>query len=183
MLSRVVAGMLLASLITPTPAFAGKTFSFGEDKSVSIDLGIRASFTDAENATPNGITHSSDFNFDSVRFGSSVSLNQYIKGRLSVQKDPNDKVRVLDAYLQLEFLDQFNIRAGHVLPLSDRANLDGAYYLNTWAYPGMVSQYPARFLGYDNGGLVWGKLFDKRVFGAAHAIRWLASRCADACRI
>jgi hypothetical protein len=33
----------------------------------------------------------------------------------------------------------------------------------------MVSQYPAKFLGYDNGGIVWGRLFDKRLTYSAGA--------------
>lgn len=154
---------ILIALLTSANAHAAKTFSFGEDQSVSVDLGIRASYTNADIPSSSGISRSSDFNFDSIRLGSSVSLNKYLKGRLSVQKDPDDYVRVLDAYVQLEFLDALNIWAGRILPPSDRANLDGSYYLNTWSYPGKVSQYPARFLGYDNGGVVWGRLFDKHL--------------------
>ncbi len=153
----------MSALLTSANAYAAKTFNFGEDKSVSIDLGIRYSYTNMETVSPDGISHSSDFNFDSVRLGGSVSLNKYLKGRLSIQQDAGGYVRVLDAYVQLEFLDEFNIWAGRILPPSDRANLDGAYYLNTWSYPGKVSQYPARFLGYDNGGMAWGRLFDKHL--------------------
>ena len=156
-------GVILAALLNSASAYAAKTVSFGEDKSLSIDLGVRTSYTNSEVASSNGISHTSDFNFDSIRLGSSATFNKYIKGRLSIQKDPNDFIRVMDAYVQLEFLDEFNIWAGRILPPSDRANLDGAYYLNTWSYPGMVSQYPAKFLGYDNGGVVWGRLFDKHL--------------------
>jgi hypothetical protein len=165
----VVMGVILISFLTSANAYAAKIFSFGEDRSVSIDLGLRTSYTNADISTPDGISHSSDFNFDSILLGSSASFNKYIKGRLSIQKDSNDFVRVKDAYVQLEFLDEFNVWAGRILPPSDRANLDGPYYLNTWSYPGMVSQYPAKFLGYDNGGLVWGRLFDKRLTYSAGA--------------
>lgn len=149
--------------LSATAAHAGATISFGEDKSVSVGLGLRTSFTSAEDGSPSGTSRSSDFELDSIRLYVNASLNKYIKGTFNTEKDADDNVKVLDAYAQFEFMDEFNVWAGRMLPPSDRANLDGPYYLNAWAYPGVVSQYPAKFAGRDNGVTVWGKLADKMI--------------------
>jgi hypothetical protein len=66
-------------------------------------------------------------------------------------------VRVMDAIAQFELSDTFNIWLGRMLPPSDRANLDGPFYISAWAYPGVVSNYPNLAVGRDNGALIWGK--------------------------
>ncbi|RTL49822.1 MAG: porin [Rhodocyclaceae bacterium] len=142
-------------------AHAGGTISFGEDKSVSIGLGMRASYSSVENGAPNGTSRSSDFNLDSIRLYTSASLNKIVKGTFNTEKTADNSVQVLDAIARFEFSDGFNVWMGRMLPPSDRANLDGPYYLNTWSYP-MVSQYPAKFAGRDDGLTVWGKLPDKK---------------------
>jgi hypothetical protein len=63
----------------------------------------------------------------------------------------------MDGFTEFAFNDNFNVRAGRVIPPSDRSNLDGPYYLNAWQFPGVVSQYPSLAIGRDNGMLVWGK--------------------------
>jgi hypothetical protein len=58
---------------------------------------------------------------------------------------------------------------GRHLPPSDRANLDGPYFLSTWDYPGLVSRYPAIFAGRDNGVALSGQVREgkfKYAFGA-----------------
>lgn len=159
----VIAAVAAVCLVTAMSAQAGGTISFGEDKSISVGLGLRTSYTSAEDASPSGTSRSSDFNLDSVRLYVNASLNKHIKGTFNTEKTSDDSIKVLDAYAQFEFMDEINVWAGRMLPPSDRANLDGPYYLNAWSYPGLVSQYPAKFAGRDNGVNVWGKLFDKRL--------------------
>lgn len=149
--------------LSATAAHAGATISFGEDKSISVGLGLRTSYTSAEDGSPSGTSRSSDFELDSVRLYVNASLNKYIKGTFNTEKNADESIKVLDAYAQFEIMDEFNVWAGRMLPPSDRANLDGPYYLNAWSYPGVVSQYPAKFAGRDNGVTVWGKLADKLV--------------------
>ena len=64
---------------------------------------------------------------------------------------------MLDAYAQFEFMEDFNVWFGRMLPPSDRANLAGPYFASAWGYPGVASQYPAVFAGRDNGVTLWGK--------------------------
>ena len=56
--------------------------------------------------------------------------------------------------------DAFNVWLGRLLPPSDRANLDGPFYLLNLDFP-FVSAFPAIFAGRDDGGAIWGELLDK----------------------
>jgi hypothetical protein len=154
---------LTAATIAPlTSAHAGATVSFGDDKSISLGLGLRTSFSAIEDGAPDGKSRSSDFALNSIRIYASGSLNKYIKATFNTEKDGADNVHVLDAYAQFEFMPEFNVWVGRMLPPSDRANLDGPYYENAWDYPD-VSAYPAKFAGRDDGITVWGKVFDKKL--------------------
>jgi len=157
-----VAAASLAGCLLSTPASAGGTITFGEDKSVSVGLGLRSSVSSVEGGAANG-TRAENISLDSVRIYMGGSLNKYIKGTFNTEVDGDGDVNLLDAYAQFEFADEINFWVGRMLPPSDRANLDGPYYLNTWQYPGVVSQYPAKFAGRDDGATVWGKLIDKKL--------------------
>ncbi|MDZ5649749.1 porin [Nitrospirillum sp. BR 11828] len=158
------AGLLATALVVPAAgaAWAGETIADG-DKSITVGLGLRASFTSVEDGAPDGKSRSADFNLDSVRLYISGQLTPIIKATFNTERDSNGHVEVLDGYAQLEPMDGVNLWVGRMLPPSDRANLDGPYYLSTWNYPGTVSQYPAKFAGRDDGATVWGKLFDKKL--------------------
>jgi hypothetical protein len=144
-------------------AIAGGTISFGEDKSISVGFGIRTSYTSISDGAPNGSSRSSDFSTDSIRLYTSASLNKYIKGTFNTERKSDGTIQLMDAYMQFEMMPEFNIWAGRMLPPSDRANLDGPYYLLAWAYPGVVSGYPSIAVGRDDGLLAWGKVMDKKL--------------------
>jgi hypothetical protein len=140
-------------------AQAGATINFGDDnsESLSIGLGLRASFDDVQDGAPDGKSASNTFDLDSVRLYINASLNSWIKATLNTERT-SDSVNVLDGYARFEPLREFNIWIGRMLPPSDRSNLDGPYYLSSWLYPGVVSQYPSKFDGRDDGATIWGKL-------------------------
>jgi hypothetical protein len=167
--SVIIATTLVASNIVMSNANAGGTITFGEDKSVTVGLGMRSSFSSVEDAASNGSSRSHDFALDSMRLYMNASLNKYIKGTFNTEKKSDESVGVIDAIAQFEFMPEFNIWAGRMLPGSDRANLDGPYYLLAWDYPGIVSRYPSKTTGRDDGVAVWGKVFDEKLiynFGA-----------------
>jgi len=145
-------------------AFAGATVTFGDDnsESISVGLGLRTSYDDIQDGAPDGKSGSNNFELDSVRLYVNASLNSWIKATLNTERDSNGDVAVLDGYARFEPLPYFNIWVGRMLPPSDRSNLDGPYYLSSWLYPGVVSQYPSKFDGRDDGATVWGKLFDNK---------------------
>ncbi|MFL9710031.1 porin [Methylobacillus sp. Pita1] len=147
---------------------AAGTITFGEDKSISIGLGIRTAFTSTEDAAPNGSSRSKDFDVDDARIYINASFNKYIKATFNTFTTTNDgsgkdDISTLDAYLQFEFMDEFNVWVGQLLPPTDRANLDGPFFLNAWSYPGVVSRYQNKFVGRDIGVTLWGKLLDKHL--------------------
>lgn len=162
--------LALAGTLASAQALAGATVSFGPDKSISIGLGLRASLTHTEDGAPSG-NDDLDINLDSMRLYLGGSLNKYVKATFNTEKDANDDIKLLDAIARFEFDDRLNVWVGRMLPPSDRANLDGPYYLSAWYYPGVVSQYPAKFAGRDNGLTVWGRLADKKLTYALGAFR------------
>lgn len=159
-LSAAVCGALMMSSM---PAFAGATISMGDEASVTVGFGLRTSFTSAKDGSPDGDSRSSDFELDSIRLYTSAQLNKYIKATFNTEKQGDGSMQVIDAIAQFEFMDEFNIWAGQMLPPSDRSNLDGPYYMLAWNYPGLVSNYPNYAVGRDKGVLAWGKVFDKKL--------------------
>jgi len=152
----------VAGLAPLSAANAAGTMKIGDEGSISVGLGLRGSFTSDDDGAPDG-GRSTDFNLDSARLYVNASLNKVIGATFNTEIDGNDNIKLLDGYARFEFSDGFNLWAGRMLPPSDRSNLDGPYYLSSWSYPGVVSQYPAKFAGRDDGVTIWGKLLDKRL--------------------
>ncbi|HEY3300923.1 MAG TPA: porin [Methylophilaceae bacterium] len=161
--SVVLCALAAATTVPALTANAGGTISFGEDKSVSIGLGMRSSFTNSTNDGTTDGSRKNDFALDSMRLYMNGSLSKYIKATFNTEKKSDESVGVIDAIAQFEFMPEFNIWAGRMLPGSDRANLDGPYYLLAWAYPGIVSRYPSKTTGRDDGVAVWGKVLDSKL--------------------
>jgi hypothetical protein len=151
-----------------TAAQAGETFTFGDGQSISVGMGLRASGTYDNNGAPSGGS-STDFSLDSVRLYLNGQVTKTIGATFNVERDANGDIKVLDGYARFEPRSEFNIWLGRMLPPSDRSNLDGPYYLSSYNYPGVVSQYPAKFDGRDDGVTVWGKVFGKRLTYAVGA--------------
>ncbi len=159
----LLCAVAVALALPAVTANAGGTISFGEDKSISVGLGIRTSFTNDSAGGATGSSSRNDFALDSMRLYMNGSLNKYIKATFNTEKKADESVGVIDAIAQFEFMPEFNIWAGRMLPPSDRANLDGPYYLLAWEYPGVVSRYPSKTTGRDDGVSIWGKLMDGKV--------------------
>jgi hypothetical protein len=153
---------VLALLSGAGAAHAGATMKFGDESSISVGLGMRGSFTSSEHGASDG-SRSEDFNLDSVRLYVNGNLTKSIGATFNTERDADGDIKLLDGYMRYEPMDEFNIWAGRHLPPSDRANLDGPNYLSSWNYPGLVSQYPAKFAGRDDGVTIWGKVFEKKL--------------------
>ena len=142
------------------------TIDLGGDASFSIGAGMRISMQSVENAAPSGTDDSADFVVESTRVYLSGRIMKTLGATLNFERDGGgntpDGLRVMDAYVQYEPMPEFNLWAGRLLPASDRANLDGPYYLGVWDYP-MVSQYPNLAVGRDNGVQAWGKLMGDKL--------------------
>jgi hypothetical protein len=91
-------------------------------------------------------------NLDSVRLYVNTLLHKDFQVEFNTEYvAPVSDLRVLDAVVKYAPSEYFNVWMGRHLPPSDRANLDGPYFLSTFDYPGLVSRYPAIFAGRDNG--------------------------------
>lgn len=166
-LSSVARNVLLAcTLGSAALAHAGGTISLGDDKSISLGLGLKTSYTSTENAAPDG-SRSSDFNVDSARLYISASLNKYVKATLNTEKDGSDNVKILDAFGAVNFMPEFNVQFGRTIVPSDRANLSGGYFLPAWDFAGVGSKAFSKFASRDDGVLAWGKLMGSKVVYSA----------------
>jgi hypothetical protein len=124
------------------------------DVKLDIGLGLRSDFTfDPDREAPQD-SPVYTVGYD-LRPYISGQVNRYIKFEGNLDSAAND-IRVLDAVLKFEFGDYVNFWLGHFLPPSDRANLSGPYYRNTWNGPN-VHAYVNEFAGRDDGIAYWGQ--------------------------
>ena len=171
--NHLVAALVAGIMLPAMNAQAGGTITFGEDKSVSVGLGLRGSFSSVENGAPNGTSDSQNFSLDSARIYLSGSLNKYIKGMLNTEKDiAGQGFQAIDANVQIQITPELTIWAGRFLSPSDRANLAGPYYsLGGGYWSGIASRYGFNggYIGRDDGVAVVGSLLDGKLsysFGA-----------------
>lgn len=174
-LRRTPALLATAAMLASPAAFAGATIKVGDDASVTIGGGIRVSFTSVEDGSPSGTSRGNDFNLENARLYVSGRIDKVFGATFNteIHRDAagnEDGICVMDAYLQYEPSPLFNVWAGRMLPPSDRANLDGPFYLTQWDYP-LVSQYPNLAVGRDNGVTVWGKPLDGKLTYAVGAFQ------------
>lgn len=167
---KFVAGFaVLAGLAGATAGHADQTFDMGNDKSLSIGFGLRSSFTTLQGGAPNGTSSSKSFNIDDTRLYITGHLNKMVSGTFNTERDAAGNIVLMDGFTEFAFSDDFNVRAGRLIPPTDRSNLDGPFYLNVWQFPGVVSQYPNLAIGRDNGMLAWGKPMGGKVVYSAGA--------------
>ena len=163
----LLAATASASLLAADAASAGAKFSIDDTHWLSVGAGLRTSFSSVEDAAPDD-GRSNDFTVDSVRLYLNAQIHQYVLLEFNTERydtGDDDDIRMLDAIAKFTFAPEFNIWAGRHLPPSDRANLDGPYYLNAWTFP-IAQAYPAIFAGRDEGVSVNGSI-DGGVFGYA----------------
>lgn len=67
-------------------------------------------------------------------------------------------LRILDAVIKLELDELVNFWVGRFLPPSDRANLSGPYFQNSWNYPVQANLFPAIHSGRHDGVAYWGQV-------------------------
>ena len=136
---------LVAGMASTVPtAYAGGTIKADEDKWISIGMGIRGRFSAQENASNDGSTYSNDFFIDNARIYINGQLHKYIKftfntecfncnvGGGAGQFGGNSNIGLLDAILKIEYTEKFNIWAGRTLVPSERGELNGPYYHQTY---------------------------------------------------
>src|ERR1700722_8182320 len=148
----------------------GWTFHFAPDRWCNIDPQIRTSINSVSPDTePKGGNY---FAVDNLRLLFTGQVTQVIGFELNTEisgagnagfadsaknnLDLPDSIHLLDADVRFEFNDFVKFWAGRFRPPSDRTNLSGPFFINTWDLP-FVSKYPSTFLGRDDGVAYWGE--------------------------
>ena len=185
-------GVFLAGMLWSASANAGATFKIDEDKSLSVGIGARASFTAQEKgAGAKSNKWSNDFNLDNARIYLSGQIFKWLKAELNTEcafcgnSSLQDFV-VLDAIAKIEPSPYFNVWGGRLLVPSERREMDGPFYANVYENfktPFYPSDFSVKFgsggagvYGRDHGVNIWGdagKL--KYVFGVFNGLRGSAN--------
>lgn len=99
-----------------------------------------------------------------------TNIRPYINGQVSehikfeanfdsaFDSDGDATVRLLDAVIKLELHELANFWVGRFLPPTDRANLSGPYFQNSWNYPVQANLFPAIYAGRHDGLAYWGQV-------------------------
>jgi len=164
----VLGTALSAGLLAAGSAQAGATFKMDDTKWISIGAGIRSSFSAVEAGAPEtGSQWSNDFALDNARIYLNGQVHENIKFELNTESryvGTTNEFFLLDAIAKFEFNDMVNIWVGRQLVPSDRAELDGPFYQNTFEFnktpffPNDQGSYTAGKFGRDDGINLWGAL-------------------------
>jgi len=138
--------------------------------SITAGVGLRTSYNRDDDTT---VGKTNDFKLDNARLYLNAAGHDILGAELNFDinnagastdnaGDPSD-FRVLDAILKIEFGDLVNIWMGRMLPPSDRNNLSGPFYQNSWAFPYTQFGYHNIFQGRDDGIMVHGSVREGKV--------------------
>lgn len=147
-------------------AQAGATITFGEDKYISAGFGMIGSLSSTEDGAPDG-SRGEDASLQSARIYLSGSLNKYIKGMFTTEKEIAGKsFQVIDANVQIELTPELTLWAGRFLSPSDRANMAGPYYTlggDYWASIASRYGFNGGYIGRDDGVALVGSFMGGKV--------------------
>lgn len=148
---------VLIVLITSSIAFGQAKINMDDNRWVSVGGGLRTSYRSTETAPESG-AYNKDFLLDNIRLYVNSQLHTNFQVEFNTEYDGSGDINVLDAVVKYSGSPYFNVWMGRHLVPSDRANLDGPFFLNAYDYPGLVSRYPGIFAGRDNGISVNGEV-------------------------
>ena len=178
--------VLALSVLAASPvADAAKKLEIDETRWISIGGGIRSSFTTTEDASPDGDSWNNDFNLDNARIYLNGQVTETIKFEMNTEcvfcgNSDLEEFVVLDAIVKFDINPAFNVWAGRMLVPSDRAEMSGPYYANTYDFnktPFYPSDYSVEFgdggagvYGRDQGVTLWGGLGEEARFTYAAGV-------------
>ncbi|MGV6859560.1 MAG: hypothetical protein ACWA5X_11370 [bacterium] len=164
--SPLLIGSILA--VSSSAAWAGGTIKIDDTKSISIGAGLRTSIASVTDAAPDGSSSASNFNLESARLYISGKVSDQFKVYFGTEKMFGE-YGVLDAIVQYEPSEKFNVWMGRMLTPADRIEMNGPFYALTWNQY-TVPLYPsdndpnhgangeAGTYGRDEGLTVWGSV-------------------------
>jgi hypothetical protein len=140
-----------------------------QDK-VSLGFGLRTEYKMVEDAAgtdtdgvSGGTSWSKDFDVTNMRLYMGAKITDQITTTFNTEirnvTGTEDAVRLLDAFAEYTWSDLHHIRFGRHLPASDRYNLDGPYYQNSYEFPfNGISMYAFKDTGRVEGISYWGQI-------------------------
>ena len=134
-----VAAVFLFVAGIPVLAAAGAKIKIDETKYFQIGMGFRGSVSTNENNATNPGEDSFDLSADNIRLYTVSQIHKNIQVEFNTERS-SESINLLDAVAKLNF-GAFELWLGRQLPPTDRANLDGPYYLNAaYSFP-MVQSF------------------------------------------
>jgi hypothetical protein len=147
----------LAFLALPGISRAEMLVKSSDTSWVSFDAATRDEFDFVQGAAANG-GWSQAIKLDSIRGEFAGQVDKDIKFTFNSEYNGGtNNMQVLDAIVQFEFSDEFNVWAGRFLAPTDRSNLSGNYFLNSWKITGVMDPYYSKVGGRDDGVAIWGQ--------------------------
>ena len=121
------AAIFLFLVSLPVLAAAGAKIKIDDDKYFQIGVGVRGSVSFEENAAPN---KSAAFNPapENIRLYTVSQVHKNVQVEYNTELS-GQSINLLDVVVKLD-LGVFDLWVGRQLPPSDRANMDGPFYLN-----------------------------------------------------
>jgi hypothetical protein len=148
---------VLIVLISSSIAFGQAKINMDDNRWVSIGGGLRTAYRSIETEAGSG-AYLKNFDLDNIRLYVNAQVHKDFQVEFNTDYDGSGDIQVLDAVVKYSPRPYLNIWMGRHLVPSDRANLDGPFFLNAYDYPGLVSRYPGIFAGRDNGVSVNGDI-------------------------
>ena len=110
--------LFVAILFIAPPVLAGGKISIGEDKWISLGVGVRSSITMQEDGAQNGSDTSFKSRMENMRIYLNGQMNEYLKFEINTECTDctqGGTMIVLDAIGKFEFNQYFNVWAGRML--------------------------------------------------------------------
>ena len=170
---------LVAGMATAVPnAYAGGTIKADDDKWISVGMGIRNSFTMAEDGSASGAQWSNRFGVDNARIYINGKIHKYVGFEFNTEcfgcnssttsLNGVGTVGMLDAIGKFEINDLVNVWFGRMLVPTERGELNGPFYhavydgfrtpFNTADFSGGFGTGGSGLYGRDNGVTFFGKV-------------------------
>jgi len=128
------AAIFLFLVSLPVLAAAGAKVKIDDTKFFQIGMGYRGSLTITEDAATNGTDSSFNPATENMRLYTVSQVHKNIQVEYNTELN-GESINLLDVVVKLD-LGVADLWIGRQLPPSDRANMDGPFYLNAaWSYP------------------------------------------------
>jgi hypothetical protein len=125
---------------------------------LKIGMGVRSGLALTVNSPSDNVElslHDGLFDVATVRPYFSSQLTEHIGVTANFDIESSG-FNLLDAIIQLKFIDELQLWVGQHLPAQDRNNFCGPYFNNSWNFAVTIQAYPMDFAARDRGFTFWG---------------------------